>query len=159
MSELIIAGFDDAHTAHLVSAVFARLQEEILTEGPGAAVVKRHEDGRITLSEAIDLPSELPDHDAFWRTLAGKIFAALPTPQQAAADPPSDKLLAIGVTAEFLQDVDAAIAPGTSAVLIVFRREELEQIDGILRGFHARLARTQLSGDDPLGWLASLQRR
>ena len=34
MSELIIAGFDDAHTAHLVSAVFARLQEEILTEGP-----------------------------------------------------------------------------------------------------------------------------
>jgi hypothetical protein len=42
-------------------------------------------------------------------------------------------------------------------VLIVFRREEFEKIDGILRGFRARIARTQLPGDDPQAWLDALK--
>lgn len=149
MSELIVAGFADAHTAYLASAAFARLGEEVLTAGPGFAVVLRHSDGGITLRESIDLSSNPNDHEALWRSLAGKIFAALPKPGRQAAIDPGDALLALGISEGFLREVDAVVTPGTSAVIVACSTGERDQITGLLRGFGARLARTRLTGDEP----------
>lgn len=159
MSELIVAGFADSHTAYLANAAFARLRDEIMTEGPGVAVIVRHMDGRITVRESIDLSSDADDHEAFWRALAGKIFAALPKPDAKSAIDPGDVLSTLGISKDFLRAVDTAVVPDTAAVIAVCGAGERERIAGLLRGFGARLVRTQLTGDDPQAWLATLRGR
>ena len=159
MSELIVAGFADPHTAFLASAAFERLRDEIMTEGPGVAVVVRHMDGRITVRESIDLWTDANNHEALWRSLAGKIFAALPQPDTTTAIDPGDALPALGISENFLREVDAVVTPETAAVIVACKAGERERIAGLLRGFGARLARTQLIGDDPQAWLATLRGR
>lgn len=158
MSELIVAGFADPHTAHLASAAFARLRDEILTEGPGVAVVFRRRDGQITVREAIELSPDGNDDEAFWHSLAGKIFAALPKPGTQDGFEPEDVLLALGVSESFLREVDAAVAPETAALIVACKAGERDRIADLLRGFGPRLARTRLTGDDPQAWLATLHK-
>ena len=52
MSDLIVAGFDDAHTAFLARAALARLQTKLSLPMHDLALVSRDEAGRVSLSEA-----------------------------------------------------------------------------------------------------------
>ena len=111
------------------------------------------------MRESIDLSSNANEQEAFWRSLAGRIFAVLPKPGTKTAIDPGDDLTALGISESFLQAVGEAVGPETSAVILACEAGDRERITGLLRGFGARLARTHLPGNDPQAWLATLHQR
>ena len=69
MSDLIVAGFGDAHTAFLARAALARLQGELSLPGHDLALMTREAGGEIALQEAIGLGGERETPPTFWKTL------------------------------------------------------------------------------------------
>ena len=65
MSELIVAGFGDPHTAFLARAALARLQKEIPVGGYDVAVVTLEENGGVTVPQVIGLRDSRPATNGF----------------------------------------------------------------------------------------------
>jgi uncharacterized membrane protein len=74
MRDLLVAGFDDTHTAFLAAAALSRMQNEFALSGHDMAVVCRQENGEVSVREAVDITSGAEHHKAFWQTLTRLLF-------------------------------------------------------------------------------------
>jgi len=156
MSELIVAGFDDVHTAYLVRAALARMQGDVELEGNGVAVVHRRDASTVAVREAIDLSSEGELNEAFWRSLMGLLFRPALSPSEDAAPDVPEQLAAIGIDASFMAGVARRVPPGTLAVFVIASETSRDRLIGILQGFGAAITRTRLIGDDRTIWMDRL---
>ena len=100
MSDLIVARFDDAHTAFLARAALARMQDELSLTGHDLAVVTREAGDEVTLQEAIHLSREREMHPTFWETLLCLLFAPGSSPATG-GEATSASLTAIGIDPAF----------------------------------------------------------
>ena len=152
MSNLIVARFDDAHTALLARAALARLQRELPLPGRDLAVVTGEEGGEIVLQEAIGLGAERETHPTFWETLASLLFAPGPS-AGAGGDATSAKLAAIGIDAAFRSDLTGQVRAETSALLALSTGPVTrDKVLGVLHGFQGKVVLTELTGDDREVW-------
>ena len=73
VSELIVAGFDDAHTAFLARAALARLQKKLSLPGHDLAVITRECENDVILQQVINLGDRMGSHciriNARWRVV------------------------------------------------------------------------------------------
>ena len=92
-------------------AALARLQKEIALNGHDVAVVSREKNGEVTIREAIDLNGKRVLHEAFWKTLAGRLFMAPPDGIDS-GEPPLTGLASIGIDDRFIADVENTVVPG-----------------------------------------------
>jgi uncharacterized membrane protein len=159
MNHLIIAGFDDAHTAFLARAALARLQRELSLPGHDLAVVTREEGGEIALQEALGLSGEREMHETFWKTLVNLLLSPCPPTASTGTgdDAASAKLAAIGIDATFRAHLAEQVRAETSALLVLVTRPATrDRVLGVLRGFQGEIMRTELMGDDREMWLRSM---
>jgi uncharacterized membrane protein len=157
MSHLIVAGFDDAHTAFLARATLARLQRELSLPGHELAVVTREEGGEIALQEAIGLSGEREMHPTFWTTLVNLLLAPGPS-TGTGDDATSAKLAGIGIDATFRSNFAKQVRPETSALLVLVHGPAMrDRVLGVLRGFEGEVMRTELTGDDRDVWQCILK--
>jgi uncharacterized membrane protein len=156
MSDLIVAGFDDAHTAFLARATLARLQRELSLPGHDLAVVTREEGGEISLREAIGLSGEREMHTTFWKTLVNLLLAPGPS-TGVGGDATSAELAKIGVDAAFRNRLAEQVRAETSALLVLSTGPVTrDKVLGVLRGFHGEIMRTELTGEDREVWRRAL---
>ena len=152
MSDFIIAGFDDAHTASLARAALARLQSKLSLPGHHLAVLTREAGGEIALLEAIYLSSEREMSPPLWKTLVTLLLAPEPS-TGTGGDAASAKLAAIGIDATFRRHFAEQVRSDTSALLVLVPGPAIrDQVLGVLRGFQGEIMRTQLAGDDREVW-------
>ena len=152
MSDLIAAGFDDAHTAFLARAALARLQSELPLPGHDLALVTWAEGGEIALQEAIDLSGERELRPTFWKTLVNLLLAPGPSPGTG-GDPTSAKLAAIGIDATFRSHLVEQVRAETATLLVlVTGPPKRDQVVGVLRGFQGKIMVAGLTGDDREVW-------
>jgi len=80
MSELIVVGFDDPYQADEVLLKLNRLQKEHLVDLEGAAVVRRHEEGKVTIWQGRPLVAygavDGGISGGLWGLLFGLLFAS-----------------------------------------------------------------------------------
>ena len=152
MSDLILAVFDDAHTAFLARAALARLQGELSLPGHDLAVVNREEGGEIVLQEAIGLSDERQMRPSYWKTLVSLLFA--PSPSTGAGDDTAlEKLAAIGIDATFRSRIADQVHAESSAILVLVTGPAMrDQVLGVLRGFRGEVMLTELKGDSREVW-------
>ena len=156
MSNLIVAGFNDAHTAFLARAALARLQRGLSLPGHDLAVVTRDDGGEIALQEAIGLSGEGEMHPTFWKTLVDLLLAPGPS-TGTGRDPTSAKLAAIGIDATFRSHLAEQVRANTSALLVLVPGPAIrDHVLGVLRGFQGEVMRTELTGDDREVWRRTL---
>ncbi|MGB6853345.1 MAG: DUF1269 domain-containing protein [Thermoanaerobaculia bacterium] len=156
MSDLIVAGFNDAHTAFLARAALARLQGELSLPGHDLAVVTKEEGGETTLREAVSLSGAREMHPTFWKTLVSLLFAPGPS-TGAGSDATSAKLAAIGIDATFRSRLAEQVQAETSAVLVLVTGPAMrDRVLGVLRGFQGETMLTELTGGDREVWLCIL---
>jgi len=153
MSELIVACFEDGHTAFLAAAALARLQKELSINGHDVAVVSKAETGEVTVREAVDLNGHRSLHEAFWKTLVDLLFFPVPL---GSAETSSARLSAIGIDDGFTADTRKAVMPGTSVILVLVSETARDRVLGTLRGFGARTRRCRLIGESREQWLHQL---
>lgn len=158
MSDLIVAGFGDAHTAFLARAALARLQGELSLPGHDLAVVTQEEGGETTLREAVSLSGAREMHPTFWKTLVSLLFAPGPS-TGAGSDATSAKLAAIGIDTTFRSQLveQVQVRAETSAVLVLVTGPAMrDRVLGVLRGFQGETMLTELTGGDREVWLCIL---
>ena len=156
MSDLLVAGFDDAHTAFLAGAALARMQQDLALDRQDVAVATREESGAISVREAVEVASGAEHHKAFWQTLVGLLLPASGPEETDDAAEASARLASIGVDETFASCVAKTVRPDTSAVMVLATSDARDRVIGILRGFKAHIEKTPLCGEDRRQWIEQL---
>ena len=74
MSDLVVIGFNDEHTAFEMRAALAKMQKEYLIDMEDIVVVTRDDNGKVTLHQAANLPAAGAVGGTFWGMFIGMIF-------------------------------------------------------------------------------------
>jgi uncharacterized membrane protein len=144
MSELIVAVYDDTHTAFLARAALARLQKELLIKGHDVALVSREKTGKVTVGEAIELKPTKSTHKTFWNTLVFLLFSSV-WGENVNKDA-KKKIYAIGIDEPFTAKLKNTIKPNTSAIFLLINESVRDKVIGLLQGFDGKITRTCLTG-------------
>ncbi len=149
MSDLVVVGFNDEHTAFEMRAALAKMQKEYLIDMEDIVVVTRDDTAKVTLHQATNLTAAGAVGGTFWGMLIGMIFlnpllgAAVGAGSGALAGFLSD----IGISDQFMKDLGSTLRPGTSALFVLFRKMTADKVLEGLRQFNGRVLQTSLTKD------------
>ena len=141
MTELIVTGFDDAHTASLANAALARLKEELGMATNDVAIIIRSADGNIAVQQTLSRDAGRNESSTFWETLADQLFAPESSTGTATAAA-SGKGAAVSIDSTSRSRVVNQLRLCKSALLVRTRDlAQREKLLGVLQGFDGELAR------------------
>ena len=149
MSDLVVIGFDDEHTAFEMRAAVAKLQKEYLIEMEDVVVVTKDDKGKVKLHQAVNLTAAGAMGGTFWGMLIGMIFlnplagAAI----GAGAGALSGKLRDIGISDKFMKELGETFQPETSALFVLVRKVTPDKVLEGLKGFKGKVLKTSLTKD------------
>ena len=140
MSELIVIGFDDEHTAFEMRAALAKLQKEYLIDMEDVVVVTK---------DAVNLTAAGAVGGTFWGSLIGLIFLnpLLGAAVGAGAGAVSGKLSDIGISDTFMKELGETLTQGTSALFVLVRKATPDKVLEGLKGFKGKIIQTSLTKD------------
>jgi len=147
MSDLIVIGFEDEHTAFEMRATLAKLQKEYLIEMEDVVVLTKDNDGKIKLHQATNLTAVGAIGGTFWGTLVGLIFlnplvgAAI----GAGAGALSGMLSDFGIDDDFMKRLGETFKPGTSALCMLVRKVTPDKVLEALKPFSGTVLQTSLT--------------
>ncbi len=149
MSDLIVIGFDDEHTAFEMRAALAKLQKEYLISMEDVVVVTKDEKGKVKLHQAVNLTAAGAMGGGFWGMLIGLIFLnpLLGAAIGAGAGAISGKLSDIGIDDHFMKECSQAFTPGTSALFVLVRKATPDKVLEELKHFKGKVLKTSLTAD------------
>ena len=149
MSNLVVIGFDDEHTAFEMRAALVKLQKEYLIEMEDVVVVTKDDQGKVNLHQAVNLTAAGAVGGSFWGMLIGMIFLnpLLGAAVGAGAGALSGKLSDIGIDDTFIKELGETITPGTSALFVLVRKSTPDKVLEELKGFKGKVLKTSLTAD------------
>jgi uncharacterized membrane protein len=167
MSDLIVVGFKEEHTADQVLNKLQALQKDYLIDLEDACVVVRDQGGKVHLKQALNLTSAGARtggiQGAMWGTFIGLLFlnpligmvagAALGAGSGALAGALSD----YGIDDNFIRSVGSTIEPGSSAVFVLVRSVTADRVLPELQSFEGKVLRTSLSNEQEARLQQALQ--
>jgi uncharacterized membrane protein len=149
MSNLVVIGFDDEHTAFEMRAALAKMQKEYLIEMEDVVVVTKDEKDKVKLHQAVNLTAAGAAGGGFWGMLIGMIFLnpLLGAAMGAGAGALSGKLRDIGISNNFMKDLGDTFKPETSALFVLVRKVTPDKVLGQLKQFKGRVVQTSLTAE------------
>jgi uncharacterized membrane protein len=149
MSELVVIGFDNEHTAFEMRAELVKLQKEYLIDMEDVVVVTKDDEGKVKLHQAVNLTAAGAVGGGFWGMLIGMIFLTplVGAAVGAGAGAISGKFSDIGIDDKFIKGLGEAITPGTSALFVLVRKATPDKVLEELKGFKGQVLKTSLTAD------------
>lgn len=149
MSDLVVIGFNDAHTAFEMRAELVKLQREYLIEMEDVVVVTKDEKEKIKLHQAMNLTAAGAMGGTFWGMLIGMLFLnpLAGAVVGAGAGALSGKLTDVGINDKFMKELGETLTPGTSALFVLVRKATPDKVLDGLKGFKGNVLKTSLSID------------
>jgi uncharacterized membrane protein len=149
MSDLVIIGFDDEHTAFEMRAALAKLQKEYLIEMDDVVVVTKDDKGKVKLHQALNLTAAGAVGGTFWGMLIGMIFLnpLIGAAVGAGAGALSGKLRDIGISDNFMKELAETLRNDTSALFVLVRKVTPDKVLEELKGFKGKVLKTSLTKD------------
>jgi uncharacterized membrane protein len=149
MSNLVVIGFDDEHTAFDMRAALAKLQKEYLIEMEDVVVVTKNDKGKVKLHQAVNLTAAGAVGGGFWGMLIGMIFLnpLVGAAVGAGAGAISGKFSDIGIDDKFIKELGETITPETSALFVLVRKATPDKVLEELKGFKGKILKTSLTAD------------
>jgi uncharacterized membrane protein len=149
MSDLVVIGFDDEHTAFEMRAELAKLQKEYLIEMEDVVVVTKNDKGKVKLHQAVNLTAAGAVGGGFWGMLIGMIFLnpLVGAAVGAGAGAISGKFSDIGIDDKFIKELGETITPETSALFVLVRKATPDKVLEELKGFKGKILKTSLTAD------------
>ena len=141
-----------------------QLENEYLIDLEDAVIVHRRKDGKVKLTQSIDLTSAGAWEGAFWGSLIGLMFTGplgwlvvggLGAGFGALAGSTSD----YGIDDEFIKDVSKEVEPCCSALFILIRRMTEDKVFDALENIGGTVLRTSLSKDAEKRLQAAIQNK
>ena len=149
MSDLVVIGFDNEHTAFEMRAELVKLQKEYLIEMEDVVVVTKNDKGKVKLHQAMNLTAAGAVGGSFWGMLIGMIFLnpLVGAAVGAGAGALSGKLTDVGIDDKFMQELGEMLTPGTSALFVLVRKATPDKVLEGLKGFKGKVLKTSLTID------------
>jgi uncharacterized membrane protein len=149
MSDLVVIGFDDEHTALEMRAELVKLQKEYLIEMEDVVVVTKDENDKVKLHQAVNLTAAGAVGGTFWGMLIGLIFLnpLVGAAVGAGAGAISGKLSDIGINDDFMKELGGTLTAGTSALFVLVRKATPDKVLERLQGFKGKVLKTSLTAD------------
>ena len=149
MSDLVVIGFEDEHTAFQMRAELVKLQKEYLIEMEDVVVVTKNEKGKVKLHQTRNLTAAGAVGGSFWGMLIGMIFLnpLLGAAVGAGAGALSGKLSDSGISDKFMKELGQTITEGTSALFVLVRKATPDKVLEELKGFKGKIIKTSLTED------------
>jgi uncharacterized membrane protein len=149
MSDLIVIGFDNEHTAFEMRAALVKLQKEYLIEMEDVVVVTKDDKGKVKLHQAVNLTAAGAVGGTFWGMLIGMIFLnpVLGAAAGAGAGALSGKLSDIGISDKFMKELGETLKNNTSALFVLVRKATPDKVLDQLKGFNGKVLKTSLTAD------------
>jgi uncharacterized membrane protein len=146
MSDLVVIGFDDEHTAFEMRAELVKLQKEYLIEMEDVVVVTKDEMGKVKLHQAVNLTAAGAVGGTFWGMLIGMIFLnpLVGAAVGAGAGALSGKLSDIGINDKFIKELGETLRNDTSALFVLVRKVTPDKVLEELKGFKGKVLKTSL---------------
>mgnify|MGYP000270070139 CR=1 FL=1 len=149
MSDLIVIGFDNEHTAFEMRAALVKLQKEYLIEMEDVVVVTKDDKGKVKLHQAVNLTAAGAVGGGFWGSLIGLIFLnpLLGAAVGAAAGAVSGALTDVGVDDKFMKELAGTFQSGSSALFVLVRKATPDKVLDQLKEFKGKVLKTSLTAD------------
>ena len=150
MSDLVVIGFDDEHTAFEMRAALVKLQKEYLIDMEDVVVVTKDEKEKVKLHQAINLTAAGAMGGSFWGMLIGMIFLnpLVGAAVGAGAGALSGKLSDVGIDDKFMKELGKTFTPGSSALFVLVRKATPDKVLEKLKGFQGgKVLKTSLTAD------------
>ena len=149
MSDLVVIGFDNEHTAFDMRAELVKLQKEYLIDMEDVVVVTKDDKGKFKLHQAVNLTAAGAVGGSFWGMLIGMIFLnpLVGAAVGAGAGALSGKLSDIGISDKFIKELGETITPGSSALFVLVRKATPDKVLEALKGFKGKILKTSLTAD------------
>ncbi len=149
MSNLVVIGFEDEHTAFAMRAELGKMQKEYLIDMEDVVVVTKDEEDKVKLHQAVNLTAAGAVGGTFWGMLIGMLFLnpLLGAAVGAGAGAISGKLSDIGVDDNFMKQLGETFTPGTSALFVLVRKATPDKVLEGLKGFKGKVIQTSLTKD------------
>jgi uncharacterized membrane protein len=150
MSDLIVLAFKDHQGAFQLRDKLISLQKQHIVTLEDAAVVVRHDDGKVKVKQVTSLTGAGALGGAFWGMLIGLLFwmpwlgLAIGAVTGALAGKFSD----IGVDDAFIKEVGTTIEPGHSALFLLVREATTDKLMDQIKDFDATVLQTSLSREE-----------
>ena len=149
MSDLVVIGFDDEHTAFEMRAALVKLQKEYLIDMEDVVVVTKDEKEKVKLHQAMNLTAAGAVGGSFWGMLVGLIFLnpLVGAAVGAGAGALSGKLSDIGIDDKFMKHLGETFNPGNSALCVLVRKATPDKVLEALKQFNGTVLKTSLTHD------------
>ena len=149
MSDLVVIGFDNEHTAFEMRAELVKLQKEYLIEMEDVVVLTKNDKGKVKLHQAMNLTATGAVSGSFWGMLIGMLFLnpLVGAAVGAGAGALSGKLTDVGIDNKFMQELGEMLTPGTSALFVLVRKATADKVLEGLKGFKGKVLKTSLTID------------
>jgi|SRR5579872_4457970 len=149
MTDMVVLAFDGVDTADKVRNRLITLNNEFLLNLTQAVEVVRKEDGQVKIKDEPSLTGIGALGGGFWGLLVGLIFLIpaagflVGTVSGAIAG----HFIKYGISKEYMQQINAAIQPGQSALFILADNVKADRVIPQLTEFHPKVLRTSLTTD------------
>ena len=149
MKDLVVLGFDGEDTAEKAKEKLVELDKQYLLKLDQVVEVVRKQDGQVKIKEEPRLTGIAALGGAFWGLLIGIIFfiPVAGVVVGAAAGAIAGHFAKYGISKDYMKEIDAAVQPGQSALMILAEDVKIDRVVPMLSGFHPRVLRTSLSND------------
>jgi len=149
MSNLVVIGFEDEHTAFAMRAELGKMQKEYLIDMEDVVVVTKDDKDKVKLHQAVNLTATGAVGGTFWGMLIGMLFLnpLLGAAVGAGAGAISGKLRDIGISNDFMKELGETLTAGTSALFVLVHDATPDKVMEGLKGFKGKIIQTSLAKD------------
>jgi uncharacterized membrane protein len=147
MTDMVVLAFDNEDSANNARNKLVELNQQYLLNLDQAVEVVRKADGQIKIKEERSLTGIGAIGGGFWGLLIGLIFLVpgLGFVVGAASGAIAGHFTKYGITKEYMNQINAAIQPGQSALFILADNVKLDRVVPMLSAFHPKVLRTSLT--------------
>src|SRR5579862_2132297 len=147
MTDMLVLAFDGIDTANNVRNRLIDLNAQFLLKLDQAVEVVREADGKVKIMEEPRLTGIGALGGAFWGLLVGLIFLvpAVGFVVGTVSGAIAGHFAKYGITKEYMQQIQAAIQPGQSALFILVEDVKADRVIPMIQEFHPKVLRTSLT--------------
>jgi uncharacterized membrane protein len=149
MAELVVIGYPDEASAEQALAVLGTLQQELVVDLAGAAVVVADAQGKLKVSTPTHATGAGAASGALWGMLIGLLFfipvAGLFLGGMMGAM--FGKMGDMGIKKEYIEQVRGLLTPGTAGLVVMYRKATPDKTVAALAPFGGTVLKSSLSAE------------
>lgn len=147
MAELVVIGYPDERTAERALATLGTLQQDLVIDLAGAAVVVADAEGKLTMASPTHATGAGAASGALWGMIFGLLFL-IPVAGLVlggAMGALFGKMGDLGIKREYIEQVRDLLQPNTAALVVMYRKVTPDKTIAAIAPFGGKVLKSSLS--------------